>query len=446
MTAEQAAIEVIQQLKIRGYIAYFVGGYIRDKLLYRVSTGDIDIATDALPEQVLEIFPDSKYVGESFGVVLVKMGEYSFEVATFRKDMGTTDGRHPANVEFTNNIHFDSDRRDFTINAIYHNPLNGEYFDEVDGQRDLKNEIIKFVGNPQKRIKEDYLRMLRAVRFAVKLGFTLDVVTKYAIIGNARHVTKLAPERIFDELNKIFKTTDVGKAFSLLEELGLLSAIFPDISRLRYVPEPPEFHPEGDTFTHTMQVLQNIPVGAPLRLTYAALLHDVGKPDTRGFNNNRITFYGHDEKSAELVEVILKNLKAPTKLIEDVVYLVRNHMVFRNVQTMKKSKLKKFMAHPLFFDSLQLHYADCMGAHKNLSNYNFLLRKMSETKIEEVKKEVENRLITGEDLLGAGFKSGPLFKVILDDVAEKYLEGNLKVYSDAMYYVHYKYGKYSRIL
>jgi tRNA nucleotidyltransferase/poly(A) polymerase len=420
---EKVAVEIIKKLHAHNYKAYLAGGYVRDKLLNRVSTSDIDIATSALPDQILKLFSESKYVGEAFGVVLVTVDGHSFEVATFRRDMGITDGRHPDKVEFTTDVIKDAFRRDFTINALYYDPLKNNFLDFVNGMSDIRNRKIKFVGNAKERINEDYLRILRAIRFSSRLGFDIDRISSVAISQNAENVKKLASERVFDELNKIFKTSDVGKSFDLLLGYGILKHIIPEVTSLWNSEEPKEFHPEGDTLTHTKQVMQNIPFGAPLHLTYAAMLHDVGKPKTKGFHKGRITYYGHDKVGVDLAKDILIRLRSDNKLIDNVSYLIGQHMAFRNVQNMKKSTLKKLVSHPLFYDLLQLHYADCMGSRKDLKNYNFIIRKLSEINLEEIKKEVNTRLITGEDLKNLGIKPGPIYKEILEDIHTKCLDG-----------------------
>lgn len=434
---ERTAIEIVKRLREKGYQAYFAGGYVRDKLLHRVSTGDIDIATNAMPKEVLKLFSNSKYIGEAFGVVQVREGDYSFEIATFRKDVGAMDGRHPCTVLYTDDIKKDAQRRDFTINAMYYDPIEDKVLDFVNGQEDLKLGVINFVGDPAKRIREDYLRMLRAVRFVARFGFTFHWTTFDYILADSDKILKIAPERIFQELKEIFTTADVGDAFLELAQTGLLDHLFPEIKQLENVQEPKEFHPEGTTYAHIEKVIQNIPFGSPLCLTYAALFHDLGKIKTKGFHKGRITYYGHDKVSAEMVGDILKRYRADNKLIEDVTWLVGHHMAFKNIPHMKKSTLKRFIANPLFYELLQLHYADVMGSNKKLDNYNYLIRKLSEINIEEVKKEVtEKRILTGYDLKNyTTIEPGPIYKTILDDVHERFLNGELHNRHEALQYI-----------
>jgi poly(A) polymerase len=391
----------------------------------------------------MKMFPGAKHIGESFGVVQVKYNNYKFEVATFRKDIGTSDGRHPDKVILSQSAEEDAQRRDFTINGIFYDPIKDEILDYVNGKKDIQvYRTIRFIGDPIERIKEDYLRMLRAVRFAVKLNFELSYDSKLAIMSMGILIKKLTPERIFDELNKIFTSTDVGKSFNLLVDLWIIGEIFPEVQELKRFSGPIKYHPEGDVLEHTQLAMNNIPIGAPLHLTYAVMFHDIGKAKTYEFRDGREHYHGHDMVSSEIAEVILKRLKADNKLIENVKYLVENHMRISEAPKMRKSKLKKMMSHPLFFDLLQLHYADAMGSNKDLSVYNFLLKKLGEMDLTAVKEQVRAGILSGEDLIFMGFEPGPLFRIILNDVNDKYLNGEFEDKLEALHYVTTKYEEH----
>lgn len=438
---KNAAIGVIVLLQTNGYKAYFAGGCVRDMLLNRTDVGDIDIATNAFPKEIMKLFPGSKHIGESFGVVQVKYNGHKFEVATFRKDVGYSDGRHPDKVILSQSAEEDAQRRDFTINAMFYDPIKDEVLDFVHGKNELAMKQIKFVGDADERIKEDHLRMLRALRFASKLNFEIEYSSKLSIISKGHLLNKLAPERVFDELNKIFRTTDVGKSFELMLDLWIVEILFPEVYELEMFSGPLKYHPEGDVLTHTKLVMNNIPFGAPLHLTYAAMLHDIGKAKALEMKDGRETYHGHDMISSEMAEEIFKRLKADNKLIENTKYLIENHMRISHASEMKKSKLKRFMSHPLFFDLLQLHYADCMGSNKNLDVYNFLLKKLAEMDLTEVKEQVKTGIVNGEDLVKLGFEPGPLFKIILNDVNDGYLNGEFKDKSVALQYVEIAYAE-----
>lgn len=431
------AVEIVKKLQEKGHSAVFAGGFVRDMLIGLATKTDIDIdiATSATPEEVLAIFPEANQTGKSFGVMRVKHGEFEFEIASFREDVGIMDGRHPAEVKYTRSMEVDAWRRDFTINAMYFDPISNEIHDFVGGRDDIKNRVIRFVGNAHTRIYEDYLRMLRAIRFAAKFHFELIGSSKVQIFFAAFNIEKLPQERIFGEINKIFETCDVGLAFRLLNETQLLAYIFPEVYDLYQFEQPREFHPEGDVLTHTLQVLDHIPMHSSLALCYAALLHDTGKAFTKGFHRGRITFYGHDKKSEEIAEAVLQRVKADNKLIEDVKYLVGTHMKFGNVKKFNSATFKRFVSHPLFFDSMRLHYADVMGGCKKLDNYDYILQRMATMNLEEIKKEVKRDLINGQDLKDLGYAPGPSFKTILMDVKDRYLNGLLTSREDALRYV-----------
>jgi poly(A) polymerase len=404
--------------------------------LLKRQPADYDVATSATPAQVMEIFPDTYAVGAQFGVVLVPLPESqresytqnappkskAVEVATFRSDLGYSDGRRPDEVRFSQDPREDVARRDFTINGMMLDPVSGEVLDFVGGQRDLNAGIIRAIGDPACRFAEDKLRMLRAVRFAARFDYTIEAETLAAIQRLAPEIQVVSRERVRDELTRMLTEGHPRRAFLLLDETGLLKKVLPEISALKGVQQPPEFHPEGDVFAHTLLLLENLPEPCPSTLAWGALLHDVGKPATFRVAPDRIRFDGHVEVGVKMAEQICERLRLSNHDTAQVLALVDNHMRFGHVTRMKESTLKKFLRLPGFDEHLALHRADSLASHGNLSTYEFLLKKLTEIPPERIRPAA---LITGDDLIAAGYHPGPRFREILEAVEDLQLEGRL---------------------
>ncbi len=422
------AVDLVKSLRAAGEEAFLVGGCVRDLLMRRIPK-DYDIATSARPEKVAKLFPKTIPVGVQFGVLLVLKGGYPYEVATFRTDQGYRDGRHPVGVVFSS-AKEDALRRDFTINGLFLDPLKNRVIDYVGGERDLKSKVIRAIGDPAQRFEEDKLRVLRAVRFAANLTFPIDPTTFQAIQKAAPQILQVSAERIRDELVKLFTGPHPGKGLALLEESGLLKVILPEVDRMKGVLQPPEFHPEGDVFTHTQLVLDRLKNSSTV-LGFGALLHDVGKPPTFKVAD-RIRFDGHDRVGADMARTILRRLRFSNVETDVIVTLVRNHMKFKDVRKMRLSTLKRFVRTATFSEELKLHRADCLASHGDLSNWRFLKRKLKTLPPDELKPK---RLITGHDLLKLGYTQGPLIGTILKALEERQLEGELTSKAQALTWV-----------
>ena len=433
MTNKQLAGEIIKRLRQNGHEAYLAGGCVRDMLLAR-DPKDYDVATAALPEQVLEYFPNSVAVGAKFGVILVLGGQVKVEVATFRCDHDYLDGRRPESVSFTRSPEQDVQRRDFTINGMLFDPIEKRYLDYVGGRADLEAGLVRAVGKPQERFAEDKLRMLRAVRFAARLGFTMEEETQRAIQQHAAEIEDISAERIRDELNLILTEGGARRGFELLDETGLLEILLPEVAAMKGVPQPPQFHPEGDVWLHTLLMLEQI-VNPSVPLAWGVLLHDAGKPPTLRFAE-RIRFDGHVEVGVRIAEKILRRLRFSRGDRDQVVALVANHMRFMNVMDMRGGTLKKFMRIENFQEHLKLHRLDCQSSHGSLVNYEFVRRKLNETPAEDLRPP---RLVTGHDLIAAGYRPGPVFKQILNQVEDAQLEGAFQSKQAALAFVRERY-------
>jgi putative nucleotidyltransferase with HDIG domain len=431
------SISIIQALRQRGFQSYLVGGCVRDLLLKR-EPADYDIATSATPEQVMEIFPDTYAVGAQFGVVLVPLpigqeqraGEgqkaipkaQAVEVATFRSDLGYSDGRHPDEVRFSQDPREDAERRDFTINGMMLDPVSGEVFDFVGGRKDLAAGVIRAIGDPGRRFAEDKLRMLRAVRFAARFEYEIEAETLSAIQRLAHEIPVVSRERVRDELTKMLTEGHARRAFLVLDESGLLKEVLPEISAMKGVAQPPEFHPEGDVFAHTLLLLENLPQPCPPTLAWGALLHDVGKPATFRVAPERIRFDGHVDVGVKIAEEICGRLRFSNHDAAQVLALVDNHMRFGHATRMKESTLKKFLRLPAFEEHLALHRADSLASHRNLSTYEFIREKLAAIPPEKIRPVA---LVSGDDLIAAGYAPGPRFREILAVVEDAQLEGRL---------------------
>ncbi|MBU0714612.1 MAG: CCA tRNA nucleotidyltransferase [Verrucomicrobia bacterium] len=412
------ARSVVRRLTKEGFTALWAGGCVRDLIMGRAPK-DFDIATSAVPDQVERLFPRAVTVGKSFGVVRVRVQTHEYEVATFRKDQAYRDGRHPEGVVFTDE-QTDALRRDFTVNALFLDPLTGTVRDYVGGQADLAARLIRAVGRADDRFAEDHLRMLRAVRFAVTLDFKLDPATADAIRRHAPQIEKVSAERIQQELTRILlEAPQPGAAIELLQTVGLLPVILPEVSALRGQEQPPQFHPEGDVWTHTIMMLNAMHPrpssladpsslgqagGQPdLRLAYAVLLHDVGKPGTAKFVENRIRFDCHAGVGAALAEEILKRLRLPNDDIKAIAFCIGNHMRFMDVQRMRKATLCRLVGAPTFATELELHRLDCAASHGDLTNHTFLTAFLAARRAEPV---LPKPWVTGHDILPLGVTAG----------------------------------------
>ena len=429
------AISIIRTLRQQGFQAYLAGGCVRDLLLKR-EPADYDVATSATPAQVMGMFPDTYAVGAQFGVVLVPLPEdqrtpadesvisktQAIEVATFRSDLGYSDGRRPDEVRFSQDPQEDVARRDFTINGMMLDPVTGEVLDFVGGRRDLDAGIIRAIGDPERRFAEDKLRMLRAVRFAARFEYVIEAETLAAIQGLAHEIQVVSRERVRDELTKMLTEGHARRAFLLLDESGLLKEVLPEISTMKGVAQPPEFHPEGDVFVHTLMLLENLPRPCSPTLAWGALLHDAGKPATFRVAPDRIRFDNHVDVGVKIAEEICERLRFSNHDAAQVLALVDNHMRFGHVTRMKESTLKKFLRLPGFEEHLALHRADSLASHGNLSTYELVRAKLAEIPPEKIRPAA---LVTGDDLIAFGYAPGPRFREILDAVEDAQLEGQL---------------------
>jgi poly(A) polymerase len=438
MQPRELANSICDALQNAGFQAFLVGGCVRDLLLER-EPADYDVATSATPEQVLKLFPDGVTVGAQFGVILVPREGVSLEVATFRSDVGYTDGRHPDQVVFASSPEEDVKRRDFTINGLVMRHNTGEILDFVDGQTDLRAGIIRAIGEPDRRFAEDKLRMLRAVRFAARFGYEIEPKTFAAIQKHAREISQVSAERIRDELTKLLTEGRARTGFELLDSGWLLSIVLPEIAALKGVEQPPQYHPEGDVWIHTLLMLGGLPAGCSATLAWGVLLHDVGKPATfrsAKETGNRIRFDGHVEVGLAIGKRILAKLRFSNDDTEQILSLVEHHMKFKDVGRMRPATLKRFVRLRRFEEHLALHRLDCLASHRNLEAYQFLLDFLRTTPPELVRP---TRLVTGEDLLDLGFKPGPLIGEILAAVEEAQLNGELASREEAISFVRSKF-------
>lgn len=434
----EAALRIVRTLGEKGHEAFFVGGCVRDALL-GVLPAEIDIATSAEPGRVQDIFPKTVAVGKSFGVVIVMEGGAPFEVATFRRESGYGDGRHPENVEYTESAEEDVLRRDFTVNGMLYDPVSEELYDHVGGLGDLELRVVRTIGDPEKRFGEDRLRMMRAVRFSACLGFELDPGALSVIRRGASDISAVSAERTREELVKILTGRNPGDGIGLLSDSGLLEHFLPEVECMRGVEQPRQFHPEGDVFVHTRLVMdmlyRNTGGGYSEELAVAALLHDVGKPLTYEVSD-RIRFNGHDKVGARMSERICRRLRFSKKQTKRISELIAEHLRFKDVFNMRKSTLKRFLSLPHFDEHMELHLADCMGSHGKTDAYDFVKAKMEEYGREEIKPP---RLIDGKDLIALGYSPGPVFSRILGEVQEQQLENRLRSKEEALDFVRENY-------
>ena len=428
------AVEIVRELKKAGHEAFLVGGCVRDLLMGRTPQ-DFDIATSARPEEVGRLFPRTIPVGIQFGVQMVLKGEHPYEVATFRTDGEYQDGRRPEGVLFSGPKE-DALRRDFTVNGLFYDPVGRKITDYVGGREDLRRRIIRAIGDPCGRFREDRLRMLRAVRFAAVLGFEIEPATFRAIREQSDRIREVSPERVRDEMVKLFTGPRAGRGLTLMDESGLLEVLLPEVARMKGVAQPPEFHPEGDVFVHTRMVLEGLR-GPSAVLAIGALLHDVGKPPTFRVAD-RIRFDGHDRVGAKMSEAICRRLRFSNAETDAISEIVGNHMRFKDVKQMRLSTLKRFLGLATFSDQLKLHRIDCLASHGDLGNWRFLQRKLKQLTPREIKPPP---LITGHDLLDLGYKEGPALGTILRSVEEKQLEKELCSKEEALSWVRKQFPR-----
>ena len=441
-------------LRSKGHQAYFVGGCVRDLLLGR-DPADFDVSTDATPEQVMQIFPQTYAVGAQFGVVLIPFkavgGQESLpettaaahpkaiEVATFRSDGAYSDGRHPDAVRYTTDPREDVQRRDFTINGLMLDPLDGErVLDYVGGRGDLGRGLNRTIGEPAQRFREDKLRMMRAVRFAARFEYQIDVETFAAIRELAPEIRQVSRERQRDELTKMLTEGHARRAFELLDATGLLHEVLPEVEKMKGVAQPPQYHPEGDVWVHTLLLLSMLPAGVSKTLAWGALLHDVGKPPTFRIAPDRIRFDGHVEVGERMAEEIGQRFRMSNEEIEQIVALVANHLRFADVKNMKESTFKRFIRLPKFDEHLELHRIDCLGSHAMLDLYHYTREKMAQLPAEQVRPKP---LINGDDLIAEGYVQGPRFSEILRVVEDAQLERRLQSREDALEFVRREFPR-----
>jgi len=453
----EAALRILEKLRLSGYEAYFAGGCVRDLVLGREAV-DFDVATNATPDVVLNMFPRTFAVGAHFGVVLVGSGDadsvsetgpqrFCTEVATFRSDLAYSDGRHPDGVRYTQSAEEDVRRRDFTVNGLLLDvvKLNGAQqnvrsavLDYVGGLADLDAGIIRAIGRPETRFEEDHLRMLRAVRFAARFGFDLEAQTKRAIRALASRIHAVSRERVRDELTKMLSEGSARRAFELLDETGLLAEVLPEIVRMKGVEQPPQFHPEGDVWVHTLMLLEQLPVGCAMTLAWGALLHDVGKPPTFKRAPDRIRFDRHVEVGMAMGADICHRFRFSNEETRQILALIENHMRFADAPRMKESTLKRFFRLECFDEHLEMHRMDCLAAHGNLDIYDFIRERRAAMPEETVRPKP---LLTGRELITAGYAPGPAFKDMLTATEDAQLEGLIATPEEALALVRQRFGE-----
>ncbi len=425
---ERAARRIVAKLRRHGHEAFFAGGCVRDRLLRR-KPQDIDIATSALPESVAALFPRSGMAGARYGVVQVRLYGRAYDVTTFRTEGPYLDGRHPSSVEFSSPRQ-DALRRDFTANALFYDPITDQVIDYVRGRADIRNHLIRTVGQPEERFNEDKLRMLRAVRFACSLGFRIERGTWEAIREHAQQIVLVSSERTRDEIVKILTGPDPARGLGLLSDSGLLHWVLPEVEAMQGIPQPPEYHPEGDVFAHTRLALSLLRKPS-LVLALATLLHDVGKPATYS-EEERIRFDGHVEVGARMAAEICRRLRLSNDQTEQIIDLISHHLRFMHVREMRESTLRRFLAKPNFRDHLELHRVDCLSSHRDLDGYRYCLDRLEELNHQPVPPLP---LMRGRDLIEMGYEPGPLFGQILRTIEDLQLEGTVKTREEAVEHV-----------
>jgi poly(A) polymerase len=439
VTPRELANSVCDTLIANGHQAFLVGGCVRDLLVGREPL-DYDVSTDATPDRVLSLFPNSIAVGAQFGVIVVRFENHKVEVATFRADVGSADGRHPECVVFTPGPEQDVQRRDFTINGLLMRHDSGQVLDFVSGQSDLRASIVRAIGKPAQRFEEDKLRMLRAIRFAARFRFNIEPATRDAIRLYTHEIDQVSAERIREELTKLLTEGAARRAMELLDDTGLLPQVLPEVAAMQGVQQPPQYHPEGDVWTHTLLMLEALPPGSSATLAWGILLHDVGKPPTfkpASETGDRIRFSRHVDVGVRMTEAICRRLRFSNEDTDQIIALVANHMRFMDVQRMRASTLKRFIRLPHFDEHLVLHRLDCLSSHRRLGAYDFVRRMLEQTPVEEIRPP---RLLTGLDLQQLGYRPGPAFSQILSSLEDAQLEGIIKSREEAISYLREQFG------
>ncbi|MBL8210682.1 MAG: CCA tRNA nucleotidyltransferase [Bryobacterales bacterium] len=422
----ELAVELVAALRERGYAAWLVGGCVRDELL-GIEPKDYDVATSARPDEVLGLFPRAERIGAHFGVVLVKRPEAAVEVATFRSDHSYSDGRRPDEVTFETDPKQDALRRDFTINALFRDPFTGEVLDFVEGHRDLAHGVVRAIGDARRRLEEDHLRLLRAVRFAARFTFSIAEGTYAAMRELRARIHGIAVERVREELTRILTEGQAARGLELLDGCGLLEELLPEVKAFQGVQQPQEYHPEGDVWTHVLLMLREMGKASP-ELAWGVLLHDVGKPPTFQIAD-RIRFNGHAEVGEQMARRILERLKFSHDSTERICAIVANHMRFMDAQRMKPSTLKRFLRQPHFDEHLALHRLDCLSSNGSMANYDYVSQALAEMGEEGLRPP---RLITGRDLIALGYSPGPAFSGLLRAVEDAQLDGRIQTREEAL--------------
>lgn len=436
---EKSGIALVSELQNKGFEAYFVGGTVRDLMLNQ-EIHDVDIATNARPEKIEEIFPENIPVGKKYGVMIVPVGEHQFEIATFRQDIGYSDSRRPDEVIFSSK-EFDASRRDFTVNGMFFDPIAGKIYDFVEGQKDLQNRVIRFIGEPKNRIIEDPLRLLRAIRLKNKLGFQHESKSWEVIKENSERINKISGERIRDELNKMFEDPNRIAALTDLKESGLLAQILPEVNDLEKVEQPEEYHAEGNAWRHTWRAFESLEKDASLEVIWATLLHDIGKKpaaeaaagvvETAG--KRKVYFPQHEKYSAEMANKILRRLKFPNDFREKVEWLIENHMLFLNLDKMRVAKQRRFLQNPLFPGLLQVFHADISGSLPiDFESYDYA-KKLYDEETTRPKEERQKEIINGKTIIEElGINQGPEIGRLKHLTQEAYLEGKVRTKEEAI--------------
>jgi poly(A) polymerase len=434
----RTAKSLVERLQGAGFSAYWVGGCVRDFLLGR-TPGDYDIVTSALPDQIEKLFPRTIPVGRRFGVIIAVEEGVEFQIATFRAEAGYQDGRHPERVVFGDAV-ADAQRRDFTINGLFFDPVKGELHDWVAGEPDLRAKIIRTIGKPEERFAEDHLRMLRAIRLAAQLNFEIDPGTMAAVQQYAHKIKAISAERIREELIKLFTPPHASRGLELLRQSGLLEHVLPELVPTITCEQSPDYHPEGSVYKHIRLMLEQLPQPSDPALAWAVLFHDVAKPQTASADpvTGSIHFYGHERIGAEVAGQILERLRFPRKEIDNIVHAVRSHMQFKDAPQMRKSTLRQMLMRPTFPLELALHRLDCLGSNGRLDVYDFLQQKAEELKQQP---EIVPPLVTGNDLIALGFAPGPELGAALAEIREKQLEDELKTAEEAKEWAKRKLGR-----
>lgn len=432
---EQKALDIVHRLVDAGFRAVFAGGCVRDRIL-GIEPKDFDVATDARPEVVQKMFDRTVAVGAKFGVIAVIDGDDQFEVATFRADAAYIDGRRPSAVRF-GALEEDAVRRDFTVGGMFYDPIADRLIDLVGGMRDLRAGIIRAIGNPDDRFEEDHLRILRAIRFAARLNFTIDPATWAAMLHSAPKIFGIAYERIGEEIVMMMTEGGAARAMDLMMESGLMTLLLPEVVEMSGCAQPENFHPEGDVYTHTRIGVAMLPAGCTETVAFGILLHDIAKPRCRAVTGDKVTFYGHTDQGAVMAAEILARLKRSRAVQERVAYLVKNHLKLCMAPRMRPATLKRMLAEDGFDELMQVAFMDAMASSSYLGFWHFCQHAMSTMTAAEIRPP---RLIGGNDLKEMGFAPGPRFKAILKDVEDQQLDGVLATRDDALEYVRIHYG------